>query len=749
VVKIGSPWRHGDHRDHRDTYKLAGTSVLLRALRASVVSFFLISFLPTSLPAQKSIPDSLVASRVSEPLRFNGKPDEAVWQSAQRISNFTQREQDFGKPATEKTEVAIAYDEQSIWIAIWCYQKDMSRVVAKSMQRDFDYEGEDHFQVLVSPFNDQRNGYLFVINPLGARADILVAGNESYNEDWNGIWDAKTSRDALGWYAEIVIPYNALKFKNEERQEWALNFERYISYKSEQVRWQGWSRDHNIGNISVAGRLTGLVNIRYDQRFELKPYALGGWSGGNDNEGLKPNGKIGADLNWNVSTNLKLNLTTNTDFAQVEADRIQVNLTRFNLYYPEKREFFLEGSSFYSFNLGQTSQIFYTRKIGLENREPVNVLGGARLFGKEGKNNIGFLSLQTAGNNLVPSTNNTVLRYKRDIGAQSYIGGIITSKYNQEKHNLVAGIDASFTTSKFLKDKNLILFGAVGASMDNGVASHDNISYRFYIDYPNDLIDNYIATSSIPAGFNAELGYFGRQNFDAISWNLNITPRILKKYGFQQFEFNPWEFVAYWTHTTGELESISNETRLLGFQLKSGDKFEYNIHYNYDRLDIPFELTDFIVIPEGNYHFVGHQVQVESYQGRKVWGEIAASTGKYYLGDIRSVELALGVNVSSHLNVKADYELNYLKFGQTEDFVQQLAAYVNYAFSTRLDLSLFSQWNTEDDLALLNFRIHWIPRIGSDFYFVLNNGYEPVHQAELMHPNINSGAAKLVWRFTF
>ncbi len=717
--------------------------------RASFVGLTLFLSLSVNLQAQRSMPDSLKASRMTETLRFNGKPDEAFWQSAEHISNFTQREQDFGQPSTERTEVAIGYDQQAIWIAVWCYQKDMSKVIAKSMQRDFDMEAEDNFQVMISPFNDNRNGYLFIINPLGARADLLVAGNEEFNPDWNGVWDAKTSKDDKGWYAEIIIPYSALKFKNEANQEWALNFERYISCNNEQVRWQGWSRDQNIGNISMAGRLNGLSNIYYDQRFELKPYALGGWNRDDEGGKVKPNGKIGGDLNWNISPNLKLNITANTDFAQVEADRVQVNLTRFDLYYPEKREFFLEGADFYTFKLGQTSKIFYTRKIGLENREPVNVLGGVRLFGKVGKNNIGLLSLQTAENGTVPTTNNSVFRYRRDIGTQSYIGGIVTSKYNRDKFNLVVGLDGSYTTSKFLKNKNLIIFGAVAESFDQGMSRNDNVSYRCYIDFPNDLIDNYIATSSIPAGFNAELGYFGRQNFDAISWNLNLSPRIFQKYGFQKFEFNPWELVVYRTHNTGELESISDETRLLGFQLKSGGKFEYNIKYNYDRLDHEFELTDQILIPAGKYQFLQHEIGIETYEGRKIWGQIVGSIGKYYEGDIKSMELAVGLNISSHLNIKADYELNYLKFGSHKDLVQQLAAYINYAFTTRLDLALFSQWNTEDDLALMNFRIHWIPRIGSDFYFVFNNGYEPVHQAELMHPNISSGAAKLVWRFTF
>jgi hypothetical protein len=714
-----------------------------------LIPLLVLLFLPIRLFSQISLPDTLVAMRVSTGFRFDGRPDEPEWGKAMHISNFTQREQDFGKPATERTEVAIVYGEQNLRIGIWCFQKEMSKLVAKSMQRDFSYHGEDHFMVMISPFNDMRNGYLFVINPLGARADLLVAGNEDYNPDWNGIWDARTSRDADGWYAEILIPWDALKFKDEARQTWALNLERYISYKSEQDRWQGWSRDHNIGNISVAGVLTGIHDIGYNQRFELKPYLLGGWGGNEEGNGLKPNGKLGADLNWNISPNMKLNLTTNTDFAQVEADRIQVNLTRFNLYYPEKRQFFLEGSQFYRFNLGQTSQVFYSRKIGIENMEPVNVLGGIRLFGKAGRNNIGFLSLQTAANEYSPSTNNTVFRYKRDIGAQSYVGGIATMKYNRDKLNFVAGIDGSFTTSKFLGDKNLAVFGAVAASWDAGHPLDDHVSCRFYVDYPNDLVDNYIAVSSIPDNFHADLGYFGRQNFDAASWNLSLTPRFLQSWGFQEFEFNPWELVVYRTHTTGELESINNETRLLGFRLKSGDSFEYNVSFHFDRLDKVFELTDLILIPAGRYSFTGHEIQLESYEGRRLWGGASLFAGSYYNGKIRTLELSAGVNVNSHLNFKADYELDFLDFDMGEDRVHQLAAYLNYAFTTRLDMALFAQWNTEDDMALMNFRIHWIPRIGSDFYFVFNNGYEPVHQAELLHPAISSGAAKLVWRFTF
>ena len=226
-----------------------------------------------------------------------------------------------------------------------------------------------------------------------------------------------------------------------------------------------------------------------------------------ENQKIAPSGKTGADLNWNLTSNLKLNLTVNTDFAQVEADRVQVNLTRFNLYYPEKREFFLEGDQYFMFNLGTTSRVFYTRRIGIENFESVNVLGGARLFGKEGAHNIGFLSLQTAPAEGVPSTNNTVFRYKHDLGKQSYIGGILTSKANKDKQNLVFGLDASYTTSELFGDKNFVAMGSIATSMDNGEWDKNQVGYRIMVDYPNDLFDHYIAIASIPTEFNPELDF--------------------------------------------------------------------------------------------------------------------------------------------------------------------------------------------------------------------------------------------------
>jgi hypothetical protein len=479
---------------------------------------------------QHSLPDTISANFISNYLALDGKLIEREWQEVRVIENFTQKELNFGKPATEKTQVAILYDHLALYIGIWCYQES-GTIRAKFLQRDFDYSQDDNFQIALSPFNDSRTGYLFVINPNGARADLQVSGDNE-NEDWNAVWDASTTISEEGWFAEIRIPFNTLQFKKDSVKIWAINFERNIRFKEEQDRWQGWSRDYSIESFAQSGTLTGIKNIGYAKRFELKPYVLGGFEK-NKNEKLNFPGKIGCDLNINLSPTLKLNLTANTDFAQVEADRIQTNLTRFDLYYPEKREFFLEGSDNFQMYLGNNNQLFYTRRIGLEQFEPVPILGGARLFGKVGKNNIGFLSLQTGKKDTIPTTNNTVFRYKYDIAKQSYVGAIVTSHVNSQNSNQVFGVDGNFTTSTFLRNKNLVVSGLMAQSTDNSKSKNNSLAYRVYCDYPNDLIDHFIAISSIQQNFNPELGFLQRSNYKAFNWHLVFAPRWLTRFGIR------------------------------------------------------------------------------------------------------------------------------------------------------------------------------------------------------------------------
>ena len=713
------------------------------------LSFYLFLFISTVSFAQKNSPDSIHANLLNEKITLDGKLEEQIWKDASKISNFTQTEPNLGKQASEKTEISIAYSSSALFIAVWCYQSSTTKISAKSLQRDFDFESEDNFRVAISPFNDGRRGYEFVINPNGARNDLLVSASDDASSDWNGVWDAATTINDEGWFAEIEIPYNTLKFKNSKQQIWAINFEHNIRNKNETDRWQSWSRDFSLENFSLAGTLIGLQNITYSQKFELKPYLLGGWNLKDNKISYSSIGKIGGDLNYNVTPTLKLNLTANTDFAQVESDVIQINLTRFNLYYPEKREFFLEGASNFDFYIGNSNNVFYSRRIGIENFESVNVLGGARLFGKIDKSNIGFLSLQTAAIDTISTVNNSMFRYKYDLGVQSYIGGIITSKISNGNQNIVVGIDGNFSTSHFFKNKNLTIGALLTASSNEGKFKNNSFAYRLFSDYPNDLIDHFIAISSVQQNFNPELGFITRSNYNAFNWHLYIEPRWFNKYGVRKVLFGPWDFSLFYTQSTGQLESFGNTSEPFGLLFQSGEELQFNLTQSYDRIDEPFDLTSKISIDVGKYNMNGVEFQFNTFRGRKLFTELFYNSGTLYGGKINTFSVMLGININKHLNLTQQFELNYINKNAAIDNIQQLIATLTYAFTTKIDISLLAQYNSEEDQLLTNFRVHWIPKIGSDFYFVWNNGYDPIKQADYLKPTINNGAAKLVWRFTF
>ncbi len=708
----------------------------------------LIILITKQVIAQHSEPSTIEAYKIQDKITFDGMPSENVWNKAMHISNFTQRELNYGRPVSEKTEVAVLYNDKGLYFGIWCYQKDPSKIVAKNLNVDFNFWSDDNFQILISPFNDNKTGYLFVINPNGARADLQVYGGEDANRDWNGVWDAKATINDKGWFAEVFIPFNTLQFKKSENMTWAVNFERDIMAKHEQALWQGWSRDNSIFSVVNAGKLTGLKGISYSYKFEFKPYLLGGLQ---YEEGTKePVYRMGGDLNINLTPTLKLNLTSFTDFAQVEVDRIPVNLSRFNVYYPEKRQFFLEGENYFSYYLGDRNMAFYTRQIGIEENTQVPILGGVRLFGKVGKENIGFLNIQEMQYDTLPSSNNTVFRYKHEVGKQSYVGGIFTNKYAENQSSQTIGIDAAYITSTFLKNKNLVVSGKVTTTTKNFKIQENALSYYFYADYPNDLIDNYMAVGSMQKNFMPELGFIRRTDYNSYAWFFRIMPRVLQKYGVKRLLLKPWGFLVYYNRTTGELESFYNETRPLGAVFKSGERFEINFIQNYDKTYEAFDLTDKVSVPAGEYKMFSYEVQFETYKARPVWIELLYNFGDFYGGTKNTFESSLGINLNKHLNLSEEYTYNYVTLPQGTVTTHEIASYLNLAFNTKLNLSLFAQYNSLEDLMLYNFRLHWIPKIGSDFYLVYNIGYnEPIHQIEYLKPSVTAAVAKIVYRFTF
>lgn len=707
----------------------------------------LILLLSNHLIGQHSNPETLEAIYCNESIKLDGKLNESCWLNATFIENFTQREQNEGAPATEKTRIAVVYNDNEIYFGIWCFDSEPNKISAQKMARDFIWGSDDNVEIMISTFNDNRNGYLFVTNPNGALADVWVGDEgKDFNKDWNGVWDVAVERNEKGWFVEMVIPFSTLKFKKDNTQIWGINFERNIRRKKEQLLWQGWSRLYDVEKISQGGKLLGIKNIKQGKKIEFLPYILGGFEFSESQ--TSSTSKIGGEVNFDITPTLKLGVTVNTDFAQVESDRQQINLSRFSIFYPEKRQFFLEGKNYYDMDVGRVN-LFYSRRIGIEESNEVPIIGGMRFFGKLNKTSIGIMSIQTYAKDNIASTNYSVIKVKQDIFKQSSIGIISTQKYSNNHYNRVFGTNFTYSSSDIFGGKNLIIGGAVAVSDTKNIGeaedlNADNLSYNVFLNYPNDVIEFDLGFTSVQSGFNPEMGYARRNNYQMFNTELQFNPRFKKLPFFRNLIFKPIDLKYYINEKTKEIESIDYEWRPIGFVTKSGESFEFNVQHIFDKPTKDFELIDDIYIPAGEYWNNRVEVQFETFRGRKIVGEINTNIGEFYTGDRQELELSTSFNFNKHLNVSLDWQRNYIQISQQSFITDELGGRVDYAFNPKLETSVFAQWNNEDDNLLVNYRMNWIPKIGSYFYFVVNQEFDTNHGIKLKRTTI---LGKLIWRF--
>lgn len=707
----------------------------------------LILLLSNHLIGQHSNPETLEAIYCNESIKLDGKLNESCWLNATFIENFTQREQNEGAPATEKTWIAVVYNDNEIYFGIWCFDSEPNKISAQKMARDFFWGSDDNVEIMISTFNDNRNGYLFVTNPNGALADVWVGDEgKDFNKDWNGVWDVAVERNEKGWFVEMVIPFSTLKFKKDNTQIWGINFERNIRRKKEQLLWQGWSRLYDVEKISQGGKLLGIKNIKQGKKIEFLPYILGGFEFSESQ--TSSTSKIGGEVNFDITPTLKLGVTVNTDFAQVESDRQQINLSRFSIFYPEKRQFFLEGKNYYDMDVGRVN-LFYSRRIGIEESNEVPIIGGMRFFGKLNKTSIGIMSIQTYAKDNIASTNYSVIKVKQDIFKQSSIGIISTQKYSNNNYNRVFGTNFTYSSSDIFGGRNLIVGGAVAVSDTKNIGeaedlNADNLSYNVFLNYPNDVIEFDLGFTSVQSGFNPEMGYARRNNYQMFNTELQFNPRFKKLPFFRNLIFKPIDLKYYINEKTKEIETIDYEWRPIGFVTKSGESFEFNVQHIFDKPTEDFELIDDIYIPAGEYWNNRVEVQFETFRGRKIVGEINTNIGEFYTGDRQELELSTSFNFNKHLNVSLDWQRNYIQISQQSFITDELGGRVDYAFNPKLETSVFAQWNNEDDNLLVNYRMNWIPKIGSYFYFVVNQEFDTNHGIKLKRTTI---LGKLIWRF--
>lgn len=721
-------------------------------MKKIVATGFLYWFFIFKIFAQIGYPNEIKAYFTKENIILDGKLNEKVWQEANKISNFTQRELDFGQPASENTEVAIAYNQNFIYVGVWCYDSSPHKLIAKEMRRDFNYSLDDNFIILIDTYNDQRNGFMFVTNPIAARADLQVFNNGgSTNAFWNGVWNVKTTINDAGWFAEFRIPFYTLKYRTGIKEQiWGINFERNIRRKREQVRWQGWSRDNQFEQVNQAGALTGLNRLANKQFVEIKPYTIGGGEYAGDNRKGVLN--AGGDINYLISPTYRLNLTFNTDFAQVEADQQQINITRFPLFFPELREFFLEGDDFFDMGFGGNRIIpFYTRRIGLnQDRETVPIIAGARLLGKERNSTVGLMSLQTAADGVQPTTNYTVASWRQDVGAQSVIGAMTTNKFTAGRWHTTTGINGRYSTARFLGDKNFNFGGAFiqTYNTDEGYNSKA-YAYRFFANYLNDKISIFTSTQRSPTPFEPEVGLMRRRNFREYFGQIAWQPRPNQQgwLGWiRQFSFSPAQITYVQFDDTGDLQSFEYEIRLLGLETRSGESFELSHSFVAEGLINDFEIFEGIQINTDTYWWQQWQAEVSTFAGRTFSMESRLTWGGFFNGKTLQSRNQLLWRASRFLNFNLRYENNRIDLPEGMFTTNLLGSRIEYAVTPDIFGSLLGQWNSAQEELNFNFRLQVIPKIGTDFFLIVNQIYD-TKQAKL-DPERGTILGKLIWRFT-
>jgi hypothetical protein len=701
---------------------------LLSAIRVlkqtlSVCLALSVSLSPSTILLADSPGSIVVADRKVSP-KIDGFLNEAAWQSSWVIDEFIQREPKEGVIATERTEVRIVTDADNLYIGVTCFDVDPSSIIAKEMERDSDLDRDDNFSFILDTFHDKRSGFYFAINPNGAQFDAQLGtrGRRGMNRDWDGVWDVRSRILEQGWSAEIVIPFKTLRFHEQENQTWGINFRRKIARKNEESLWRGWRRNEGLLQLTAAGELQLSGRIEQGRNLVVIPYFSSGYE-----KGFRPyddfetggTSKTGFDLKYALTPTLTADVTFNTDFAQVEADQEQVNLTRYSLFFPEKRDFFLENQSNFEMGSRFRALAFYSRRIGLgEERESVPILAGGRVTGKTGKMDIGLLSIQTRETGDTPATHFSVARFKRNIFEQSHFGMIYTRKSPGEEssNNQLVGADLSLRTSKFRGNRNLSLSTYFMQSFSPSTNSQ-NHAFNFSLSYPNDLIHANLAYAEVGENFNPELGYVRRTGARMWFGSFNVAPRP-KILNLRKIELNSRVF--YNSDFHGSLESAGTTFRPIGLVFQSGDEFEFNVSTNHDFLTEAFDIFDDIEIKEGRYDVVKYELRFETNDSRLVSSGIRYKWGGFFSGNQRAMNLGTRLRLSKRLSVAGEYKYTDTDLLEGSFVTHEVASRVNLAFNTRLTARLFLQWNNEDEEIGLNFRLRWIPRLGSDFFIVYN-----------------------------
>jgi hypothetical protein len=659
---------------------------------------------------------------------IDGVLDDEVWARAAIIDAFVQQEPDEGAASSERTEVRILYDLQTLYLSLRAYDAQPEAVTATEMRRDSNrILDEDNFQIILDTFMDSRSAYMFVTNPLGAQLDQQVANegegarfggaSSNINRDWDGVWSVSARRDEQGWVAEIAIPMVTLRFPEASTQSWGINLMRNIGRKNEQSFWAPIPRAYGLTRVSMAGSLENLTQLNRGQDLRIKPFVT---SGGTrvSQAGVTENdfrGDAGLDVKYGITAGINLDLTVNTDFAQAEVDDEQVNLTRFPLFYPEKRDFFLENSG--QFNVGSvTSQnrlvdLFFTRRIGLfGNDSNVPLIAGGRLTGKIGRNDLAILNVQTESEFGMSGENFLVSRYSRNFLTRSRVGALFINREETDgsHHNRTYAVDFSLSPLP-----SLSATGFVAKTQTAELAGGDDLGGYVNVTWLDQNWRLFGEYADFQDDFNPEVGYLPRTGIRTSKIHLEGTPRpgIL---GIR--DMSPMWNVTYTTDQTNRLVSMRLH-HMVGTRFNNGANLTVWYNDYVEVLDAPFQFLG-IQVDQGRYRFGEWYVNFSSNPSERLYYRLSYSPQEFYDGNRTDASASLGFRLNDRLSSEASYQHNEIDLQAGSRDVDLASLRVDFALSPTMSLRAISQYNSTRDQIGTSARFRWTYRPGADIYLV-------------------------------
>jgi hypothetical protein len=662
----------------------------------------------------------VVATRTELTIKVDGLLDEPVWATIKPITEFVQRLPLDGGEPTEKSEMRVAYNNNFIYFGFTFFDSDPEKVRATILNRGGWIHRDDKLEIALDTYHDRRNAYLFEMNPLGTQDDALITDENRPGLDewaWDGVYISEGKVTDFGWVLEVAIPWTTLRFPNKDELTMGLAIKRYINRKNESVIWPhiGLEYSSDIYQVSQYANLKGLKDIKRGKDIKIKPFAIGGTQNQiTDEKTVNDNiGNGGFDIYYGLKSNLTLNLTYNTDFAQVEADNAQINLTRFNLFYPEKREFFLTRSKLFAFGNSRQTEVFFSRKIGLNQ----DVVGGARLFGQIGKTSVGALNIHTRADGDLPATHYSAIRLRKDVRDRTTVGAIITDVSSKGIRNSVYGIDGemrfwgnSSVSAWYSQVNDTSLVGPSAASMIKMDLRND----RYFLTAGQHRVDE---------DFRPGLGFVQRQDMIGTGIIAGFTPRV----GDGDELIRQWRFTIYardvrnhaGIHETGVLNGGIEAI------LETRDKIGLKVIQNKEKLTAGFTLGNGVEIQKGNYRDRKISFSARTNQSRGVWGNFALSKGDYFGGNKTSMSGSIGKQFSNHLTLYGSANQNIVSMPSQEEFTANIYGITaEVALNRKWFGKALIQYDNFSEQLQLYCRINWIHTPGSDLFIVLNQRYD-------------------------